>query len=152
MNHIKKTIVCILWLTSLTTHAAATTEPLYLAFYFNLHSISKSVTDKQCDDLFRMPRQYTIVNDKVIYKDNANYIISDYQRTNVTYLNKIQYLFTGTSTISFPLNGKTHSTKEDVAFVLTIPDQKIQGSFIIDGYCKGNMIGVKQNNNQWPPV
>ena len=54
--------------------------------------------------------------------------------------------------INFSLNGKTHSTREDVAFVLTIPDQKIQGSFIVDGYCKGNMIGVNQNSNQWPPV
>lgn len=151
MNHIKKTIVCILGLTSVTTQAAIT-EPLYAAFYFNLHSISKSVTDKQCDDLFRIPRQYTIVNDKVIYKDNANYTISDYQRTNVTYLNKMQYLFTGTSTINFSLKGKTHSTREDIAFVLTIPDQKIQGSFIVDGYCKGNLIGVNQNSNQWPPM
>ena len=151
MNPIKKTIVCILVLTSVTTHAAIT-EPLYAVFYFNIHSISQSVTDKQCEDLYRMPRQYTIVNDKVIYKDNANYIISDYHRTNVTYLNKIQYLFTGTSTINFSLNGKTHSTREDMAFVLTIPDQKTQGSFIVDGYCKGNLIGLIQNNNQWPPV
>ena len=148
---ITKITACILGLISVESNAA-TTEPLYVSFYFNLHSISKLVTDKQCEELFKMPRHYTIVNDKVVYKNHADYIISDYQRTNVTYLSKVQYLFTGASTISFSLNGKPHSTREDVSFVLTIPDQKIQGSFIVDGYCKGNIIGVNENSNHWPPV
>lgn len=151
MNSIKKAIVCVLGLTSFMAHAK-TTEPQYVIFHFNLHAISNLMTDQQCQDLLSLPRQYTIVEDKVIYKENANYTISDYQRTNVTYLNDTQYLFTGTSTIHFSLHGKTQTARETVAFVLTIPDQKIQGSFIVEGYCKGNILGLNQNNNQWPPA
>ncbi len=145
-----KTLIISLGLIS--TIASATTEPLYVTFYFNLHSISNAATDKQCEDLFKIPRQYTIIKDKVVYKDHPSYTVLNYKRTNVSLLSTTQYLFTGISTINFTLNGKTHSAREDISFVLTIPDQRIQGSFIIDGYCKGNLIGVNSNANQWPPV
>ena len=145
---IKTTLIIFLGLSSAT--ASATTELLYVNFYFNLRSISNVITDKQCEDLFKISRQYTIVNDKVFYKPHPDYTISNYKRTNVTYLNKTRYLFTGVSTITFTLDGKTQTAKEDVAFVLTVPDQRIQGSFILDGYCKGNLIGVNQNDNLWP--
>ena len=135
-----------------TAVANATVEPLYIAFYFNMHSINQAITDKQCEEIFNMPNQYTIVNDNVIYKENPNYTLSNYHRTNVTYLSQTQYLFTGSATITFNLDGKLQTSRQESAAVLSIPEQKIQGSVIIDGYCKGNWIGTNQNSNQWPPA
>lgn len=149
---IKKTLACILGLTSISASATTTTDPLYIMFYFNTRSISDSITDKQCEDIFKISSQYTIINDVVVYKQHEGYKTLNYQRTNVTYLNKDQYLFTGSSNIEFSIDGKTHSAKQASAFVLTISDQKVQGSFILDGYCTGNLLGTNQNSNQWPPL
>lgn len=143
--------ILIIFLVLISPITFAITESLYVSFYFNMHSISDSITDKQCEELFKIPRQYTIVKDKVVYKDHPSYKILDYKRTNVSFLNNTQYLFTGVSTIKFTLNDKTHTARENVSFVLTIPNQQIQGSFIVDGYCKGNLIGVNSSANQWPP-
>lgn len=135
----------------MSTFTMAANEPSYIEFHYNIHSINPSITDAQCESLLKEPRRYTITNDQVTYLDNPNYTVSNYQRTGVTYLSKTQYLFTGISTFHFKFNDKAVTAKETAAFVLMIPEQRIQGSFIIEGYCQGNLIGLNQNSNQWPP-
>ncbi len=151
MNKTAKTMTIILL--GLTTMVAnASDEPHYVTFSYNVHSINKAITDKQCAELYTIPRHYTIVKDKPIYEINPNYTVSDYQRTNVTYFSKDSYLFTGTTHLIFVIDGKKQTAKEEEVFLLSIPEQKIQGSFLLVGYCKGNNLGMDETVNQWPPA
>ncbi len=146
---IKKMAVILLGLTTMA--ASASDKSHYATFSYNVHSINKAMTDKQCAELSSIARYQTIVDDKVIFEKNPNYTLSEYQRTNVTYLSKDRYLFTGYTHLTFVLDGKKQTARDEVAFVLSIPEQKIQGSFILVGYCKGNLLGVDETLNQWPP-
>ena len=138
-----------LGLSALTTFAASST-PQYVQFYFNVHSISSSMTDADCQSIFSTPLYYDIKDGQSIYQMNTHYIMSDYQGSNVTHLDDSNYLFTGTSKMNFELNGKKYSAQENSAFLLSLAEKKIKGGFILEGYCKGNLIGFDQSVNQWP--
>jgi hypothetical protein len=122
----------------------------FVIFNYNLQSINPSLTNQQCEELFKSPIFYRIENDKVIYETKSGYTASNYQRTNVAFIDKHNYLFTGTSTYAFDWNGKKQTATEESAFVLRKKEKMIRGSFIIKGFCKGNLIGVEETNNKWP--
>lgn len=143
----KMTIICFCLMASLSF---AQTNKRYVIFEYNFHSITPLMTNKQCEEHFKSPLFYQIENDHVIYEQNPGFTVSDYQRTNVTHLDKDTFLFTGKSTYTFDLNGKKQVAKEESAFVLKIKEQVIRGSFIIEGFCKGNLIGVEESVHQWP--
>jgi hypothetical protein len=131
----------------------ADSAPQYVLFRYNIHSINKAITDKQCQVLLNAPSYYDIINDKVVYKNSdSNVILSNYIRTNVAYIDKQHFLFNGSAQIAFSMLGKSRIAKQDISFVLNTMEQQVRGNFIIPGYCKGNIIGVDQNNNYWSPI
>lgn len=138
------------FLYALTNLCFAQENPRYVMFLYDFHSINASLTNKQCEERFKSPISYQIENDKVIYETNTDFTVSDYQRTSVTHVDKNTYLFTGNSIFTFNLDGKKQVAKEEAAFVLKRNEKIIKGSFIIQGFCEGHLIGVEQSAHQWP--
>jgi len=65
------------------TVANAADDWQYMMFFYNLRSINQAITDQQCADLYKVPREYNIVNDNVIYKKNDNYTLTNYGSSGI---------------------------------------------------------------------
>ena len=145
----KNKLFSILILSSLPLISIAASYE-YMSAPYNMTSVSDDITDQQCQEIFKNPTFYNIKNDHAVYKKtNGLYQINSFTRISTTYLSKNQRLFYGKQNISLILNGKESTVDADLSFLLDLHSSTIRGSLYVPGYCKGNIMGVKQNLNNW---
>lgn len=124
----------------------------YMSVPYNMVSVSDELTDQQCQQIFRTPMFYNIENDQAVYeKTDSPYQVTSFTRISTTYLSQTQRLFYGKESmiIRFDEKKKPLTVDADLSFVLNLMTSEVRGSLYIPGYCKGNIIGVKQSLNQW---
>lgn len=122
----------------------------YMSVPYNVQSVSDKFSDEQCQAIFSSPAFYDIDSDKPVYaKSNGNYQINDYHRLSTTYISKNQRLFYGKQNMSFAMADKKVTLDADLVTLLDLHRSQIRGSFYLPGYCKGNIIGVKQGLDSW---
>jgi hypothetical protein len=122
----------------------------YMSVFYNTTSVSDNLTDQQCQEIFKDPTFYNIKNDQAVYeKTKGPYQINSFTRISTTYLSKNQRLFYGKQNISLNINGKELTVDADVSYSLDLHRSTIRGSLYVPGYCKANIMGVKQNLHNW---
>ena len=139
----RKCIIYLLLLLPLFVFAS--NDDGFVVFHYNIKSLSKTISDAQCESALNKRLYYNIVNDKPIYIDDSKKHPMSYRRETTTYLDQNKRLFTGI--LQFYPNG-TKRMEHD-SFMLDIMRHTIQGSFYIKNYCTGNIIGVQQKMNNW---
>jgi len=123
----------------------------YVSFHYNVISAGKTLTDEQCRAIFSSPVYYNIVENKPVYKQskNASFEVLSYKRLQVAYISNLELLFTGQQKVKLNVNGKSVNTNLMMSFVYNKPQEMVRGSWIVPGYCKGNLVGLKQGLNHW---
>lgn len=150
-------IFVTLWLSLLAPHVAvADTTSKFVTFNYNIKSISQSITDAQCEGLFKEPLYYSVANDRldnetITYEKNTQYNISENKNIQTTQLNDSYWLFIGTETVTFAFNGKQEVLTKNYSLELNMQAHSVKGGWYVPGYCKSNFIGVQLDIDNWPP-
>jgi hypothetical protein len=116
---------------------------VYVLFFYDVKSIGKHLTDAECQKYYSEPLRYTIENDKPKYFPHAYLNIKNYQRMTNFKVNDKHRMYSGVLSFNYP-NQQSETLKEHVSFKHMRHHQMIEGSFYVEDYCKGHMVGVDE--------
>lgn len=112
----------------------------FLVWHYEVESVNPKISHQACAHLLRLPYEYTLdADNKLVLRTQNPVQLSDAKLISKIWLRRHTYLFH----ISVDTEFEKNKIPENVEYVFNRSQHLIKGSFILSGFCKGQIVGVE---------
>jgi len=119
-------------------------NPNFILFHYAVESISPTISNKECQELYKTPYEYTFLESPDLQFNSVNPVkLTNFKLLNKALISKNEYLLSLHFNADFILHAEPKQNSETMDYLMDMHSRNFKGSFILHDFCKGQILGME---------